>query len=350
MGSTLVDTLGSRGTVWADPELVCSDRCLDELLLTSDGGRDQDSTLRLEAKDLAPFLYDPLIEALKFIALAPVETFPYDWRLPISTSALGLTSLLQEFLGESPGRRVAIAAHSMGGLVVAQALSGLGSLARRVVGVAGFGVPWLGSYEAALNLRGEGSYVRLFAELTFRKMETLTDVIQTFWGLTDLLPRDPAVLDPMLYRNGPLGSSPDAGTRLERAIDLIRTLNVPLLPIVGRARDTPEAVTRSGVALLPQMGPGDGIVPYASAISGSTLDPVVVNQNHIMLPIDPIGIVRTVLQIGTWLTGSPYSVPPGLPLRSAHQLLAPGFSGVLNSGLTWSPLPDVAWRSVLHHW
>jgi pimeloyl-ACP methyl ester carboxylesterase len=350
MGSTLSKALGKGDTVWMDPLMVCSNGPLDELLLSPDGTQDQDSTLLLGPSGIAPLLYDPLIAALTFTGLAAVETYPYDWRKPIADSAARLAEYVKGFLSPSKSRRVVFVAHSMGGLVVSNALPRLGFLASQVAGIVGFGVPWLGSYEAALNLLGTGTYVRLFAELTLRQMKPITDVIQTFWGLTDLLPCDPTVLDVTLYQNGPLGRSPCAEVRLAEPVGLARAPGLPLLAVVGRSRQTAENIVRSGVTVTPVMGPGDGIVAFASSTAGTTFAPVLVDENHIMLPIDPIGIVETVRQVGSWLTNAPYGIPSGMPLVSPHQNLLAGFKDRLEAWLTRSPVPASAWGAILHHW
>jgi len=141
-----------------------------------------------------PVIYDRLALALMASFGAVVEYLPFDWRRPIALSAEAMARTLGRALAGSPARRVAIVAHSMGGLVAAGAVRALGAKSKRVLGTVTLGTPWLGSYEAALNLRGEGRNLRRFSVLASQPRERVLAVAQSFWGLSDHLPADEAAL------------------------------------------------------------------------------------------------------------------------------------------------------------
>lgn len=104
--------------------------------------------------------YRDLVARLRANAVDPaaVETFPYDWRLPVSYNG-GLLAraierhahkwsrhpALKSYLSEYPGSavKVVVVAHSMGGLVAAHAARDV-----HVDRIISLGTPWRGSVKA----------------------------------------------------------------------------------------------------------------------------------------------------------------------------------------------------------
>ena len=114
-----------------------------------------------------------------------VELYDYDWRLSVTQLGRSLAARLRSL---EPAR-LAIVAHSMGGLIARAALaeSDISGLERVVL----LGAPNCGSYAAVQALRGTYAVVRKVARLDARaSAESLTqEVFSTFPSLYDLLPR-----------------------------------------------------------------------------------------------------------------------------------------------------------------
>ncbi|HEV8322620.1 MAG TPA: alpha/beta fold hydrolase [Myxococcota bacterium] len=315
MASQLSDRRGHHGLMWIDPVGLAIGSDFEALRRTPDGRTDADAAVRIEATHPLPVLYDRLSLALLAQFGPVVEQVGFDWRLPISVVADAFARRLQLSLKANPGRKVAFVGHSMGGLVAAHAFARLGALQSRVLGLAALGTPWLGSFQAVLSLRGEGREVRSFAALTNRLPRAVTDVVQTFWGLTDLLPPErPDLQDPTLYAPGPLPRSATGPAQLRGADALLRELRPrkgapPLLPprtvaVVCHSKTTTVDVSVHDGEIEPDAGPGDGTVPAESATFGGAIhDVVVVNQDHSTLPLDGPAIDAVVNRIGAWVHG-----------------------------------------------
>jgi pimeloyl-ACP methyl ester carboxylesterase len=113
-----------------------------------------------------------------------VEFHDYDWRLPVAESGRALAGRLQA----AKPARIAIVAHSMGGLVsrAALALPDTGHVERVVL----LGTPNAGSFAAVQALRGTYAVVRKVARLALRaSAESLAaGTFSTFPSIYDLLP------------------------------------------------------------------------------------------------------------------------------------------------------------------
>ena len=117
-----------------------------------------------------------------------VEAYDYDWRLPVARLGRQLAARLYA----RRSTRLALVAHSMGGLVVRAALAqpGTAHVQRAVL----LGTPHLGSFAAVQALRGTYAVVRKVARLDARSSaeKLASEVFSSFPSLYDMLPRVPA--------------------------------------------------------------------------------------------------------------------------------------------------------------
>jgi pimeloyl-ACP methyl ester carboxylesterase len=193
------------------------------------------------------------------------EFHDYDWRLPVAE----LGRALAERVRAARPARVAIIAHSMGGLVARAALahSHTGHVQRLVL----LGTPNCGSFAAVQAVRGTYAAVRKVARLALRtSAETLAaEVFSTFPSLYDLLPCGPGGIDLLDARAWPVSGPQPRPELLEGARRARQELVPPderFAVIVGVGQETVTAVTRRRdefVYTLTRLG--DGTVPAASA-------------------------------------------------------------------------------------
>jgi len=202
--------------------------------------------------------------ALRARGLA-AEFHDYDWRLSIADLGRALAARL------AAEGRIAIVAHSMGGLVARAALTHPGT--RHVARVVLLGTPNLGSCAAVQALRGTYAVVRKVARLAAQpSAEALaTEVFSSFPSLYDLLPTGAwsgraDLLDPTAWpRSGPqprrvlLAAARATQGRLAPA-------DARFAVIVGVGQETVTAVARWRDDFIYTLTRhGDGSVPAASA-------------------------------------------------------------------------------------
>ena len=195
------------------------------------------------------------------------EFHDYDWRLPVAASGRVLAAKLRA----ARPARIALVAHSMGGLVsrAALALPDTGHVERVVL----LGTPNSGSFAAVQALRGTYAVVRKVARLAAASSaETLAaHVFSTFPSIYDLLPFGPCggrtdLFDPREW--------PASGPRPRpELLEAARAAQVYLAPadrrfavIAGVGEGTVTAVTRRRDEFIYTLTRrGDGTVPVASA-------------------------------------------------------------------------------------
>ncbi|HUA90889.1 MAG TPA: hypothetical protein VL994_15720 [Steroidobacteraceae bacterium] len=193
-----------------------------------------------------------------------VDCHDYDWRLPVTELGAALARRLQSL---APAR-VALVAHSMGGLVARAALAdaGVAGVERVVL----LGTPNRGSFAAVQALRGTYAVVRKVARLdaTGTAQSLTAEVFSSFPSLYDMLPRD-GELD--LYDPA---SWPAAEPRPRAALlAAARATLAALAPaderftaIVGIGQETVTRARRRGTQFIYTLTRhGDGTVPAASA-------------------------------------------------------------------------------------
>lgn len=216
---------------------------------------------------LGPVLYSHLRLKLALRARGfAAEFHDYDWRLSVAELGRALAQRLAH------SGRIALVAHSMGGLVARAALAQPGT--SNVERVILLGTPNRGSFAAVQALRGTYAVVRKLARLAAQpSAETLaSEVFSSFPSLHDLLPTGAwrgsgDLLDAAAWPHG--GPQPRAEL-LERA----RTTHALLAPadsrfavIVGVGQETvTAAATRRNEFVYTLTRHGDGTVPAASAI------------------------------------------------------------------------------------
>jgi pimeloyl-ACP methyl ester carboxylesterase len=236
MGSLLASG-GLGGVWWID--LRTRNR-LDRLGLTEDGAGDAAVGARIAAVAV-----DSSYDAFCTAALAREDfghlTFPYDWRKPIPTVAGGLRDLVLNTYKHNGNRPVHLVAHSMGGLVVREALRAEPRLWDRIGRIAFIGTPHYGSPAIAGYLKNHLWGFELLA-LLGRYLSRGT--LRSMWGVLNLLPA-PAGVYPDSWPDEP-GSHPCANfdlydsvayrlalaapeqARLQRVLDASRRFHVEL--------------------------------------------------------------------------------------------------------------------------
>ncbi len=200
------------------------------------------------------------------------EFHDYDWRLPVATAGRALA----ERLRAAKPARVAVVAHSMGGLVsrAALALPDTAHVERLLL----LGTPNSGSFAAVQALRGTYAVVRKVARLAANdSAESLAaETFNTFPSLYDLLPWGACAgrLDLFDPRSWPASGPGPRAPLLEAA----RAAHAELAPpderfavIAGVGAETVTAVARRGTDFVYTITrAGDGTVPLASALLPGT--------------------------------------------------------------------------------
>lgn len=306
LGSQLTDDKGGLRVVWMDPWGLAVGRDFEALRLDDSGEHDADAATRIRASGLFPALYDRLSLALLARFGPVVEHVAYDWRHPIGSQGDAFAARIARAWGENPQLKVAVVAHSMGGLVTAAACAALTTRGiawqDRWLGLVALGTPWQGSFDAVLALRAELGSLRTFGKLTNRSPGQLLEVVQTLWGLYGLLPSDPAWLDPAVYAPDPLRPPPRPAA-LQQATTILRTPPIRTLPVVSDRHPTIVAATLRDGALTTTLGSGDGTVPLTSSTNAgdpSMLRPRFVREPHALLPLDGEAVRAAIDQIDTW--------------------------------------------------
>jgi len=196
-----------------------------------------------------------------------VEFHDYDWRLPVLESG----RLLAERLRAARPARVAIVAHSMGGLVsrAALALPDTDHVERVVL----LGTPNTGSFAAVQAVRGSYAVVRKVARLALRtSAESLAaETFNTFPSIYDLLPSGDSAPRSDLFdaRCWPVAGPQPRPALLEAARATraqLAAADERFAVIAGVGEETVTAAARRDEEFLYTLTRhGDGTVPVASA-------------------------------------------------------------------------------------
>lgn len=195
-----------------------------------------------------------------------VTLHAYDWRLGIEDSAASFAQRVRE----QGARRLAIVAHSMGGLVsrAALALPGLEHVERVVL----LGTPNLGSFAPVQALRGTYAVVRKIARLdAATTAERLTEeVFNSFPSLYQMVPVSGGKGADLLHPS----AWPDSGPALRLPLlERARRFRAGLVPpddrfvaIAGVGQETVTKASKGRDGFVYRITRhGDGTVPAASA-------------------------------------------------------------------------------------
>ena len=124
-----------------------------------------------------------------------VRNFAYDWRLPIRDAA----DSLAQAISDDSDREVYIVAHSMGGLLVREALAKDPDRFPNVERVVTLGTPHGGSFSPTPLLQGEHRHLRMAASLADDDPRRIAeDIFATMPGFYELLP-DAALFENHLF-------------------------------------------------------------------------------------------------------------------------------------------------------
>ena len=200
MGSSLRDVRGGNGLIWIDPGLLLDGGELAALKLAAFQGKNADGSDRderpdvlIEASGAVPAIYDLLAADLN-LRLYDVSVFAFDWRKDIERSALLLADRIRGRLGRR-ARPLHLIAHSQGTIVARRAIQLLGAdQARRLVNsLVLLGPASFGTFSAALALAGSHESIAAVRKFGVKLPQNLNQVFQSFTGLYQLLPWDPAL-------------------------------------------------------------------------------------------------------------------------------------------------------------
>ncbi len=257
MGSTLDD---EQGPVWLSPTLMHGSFARLAYTAANNGVR---------ATGLVEPAYWLLQRALEALGATVVRGF-YDWRRPIADCAQEVADRCERELRDG---RLAIVAHSMGGVVTRKLLLRWRAQAQielldRLERVLFLGVPHRGSFNAALARDGQEGLVRALgcADAT-QNLDEVVQVIQTFPGLEALIPHALATQ----VQSQPLAESIDdlrefteqfaadlSKRAPSRAARFITVLGAPPLVATHQSMDPRDR----------QCGVGDGRVLHSSSALG----------------------------------------------------------------------------------
>lgn len=193
---------------------------------------------------------------------------PFDWRLDLETLARALTRSIEK----SGARKVAIVAHSMGGLVARIALAQ--DREKRIGKLVQLGAPNEGSFAPVQALRAVYPTVRKIASLDHRNTaeELAKTVFLTLPGLYQMLPSPLSAGEPDLFDAAQWPKDdlvPDAKllTRAHKVRSRMPPPDDRCAVIVGTNQETVTSVSlqENGFAYTVRRD-GDGTVPLARAL------------------------------------------------------------------------------------
>jgi phospholipase A1 len=262
--------------------------------------------------------------------------FAYDWRLDVRTTAAALHNRLAQ--PDLAGKRIAIVAHSMGGLVARHALEKLGIPTSVKIDICALvATPHLGAPVALQNVLGLRPEIFLSAEqcrMVLRNPE--------FPSAYQLLPR--AGVPALLKANNETGFviqdpfAPAVAGQLSLVAGSLAAANAlgaelplmgpgfrppcPYVAIAGNVQKTITANYLDGQQANPVLEEtaGDGTVPlWSAAPPGIPVRYVAATHGDMFKDSDTVAMLRAVLRPGT--PGARlFSLKPGVPVLSAQAL------------------------------
>ncbi|NDJ54948.1 MAG: alpha/beta fold hydrolase [Chloroflexi bacterium] len=199
IASNLVDTADPTRDdddrmLWLNPgTFIRGD--LNKLDLADDGLNNLDPAVRIEAQGIVwPFFAKMVLRLQRDFEVA---TFPYDWRLPTPLVAQQLMDYIDARLHDSSHDQVTLVAHSLGGLVALDYLTGAfsGSHAQqKVARVITLGTPYRGSV-GALSTMATLTQPALKLAKRLNPANDPMRMFRSFPSLYQLLPAPPELYD-----------------------------------------------------------------------------------------------------------------------------------------------------------
>jgi pimeloyl-ACP methyl ester carboxylesterase len=351
IAGTILQRTSDATEVWpnVDKMLVSpSDSYLDALALNPMGDASfggAQSTIRavailqtatLTAAGITLFsddFYGNLINALKgdgYMENQNLFTVPYDWRLDINKSAATLAAKIAQAVAASPTGKIAIIAHSMGGLLVKKYLASLASapFLDKVVLV---GVPELGA-PYAFKILNYGDNLGI----PIANQDEIKKIAQNMPAIYELLPSKKYTASVGGYvqdfrsgsgavgaaaANNALANLADA---LHQSVDNVPSAgtspNVYTIMGCGKPTITGYDLYDNGVVDL-ERGSGDGTVPDASAMAMETgtshnyfvLSGVTgIDHTGLMSDARPVALIKNIIDGGAMLM-----LPQGISTNAA---------------------------------
>jgi hypothetical protein len=322
MGSDLRDVTGPFGLIWIDPGLVLDGNQLSALRLGDfppdprdrDGDAparvetDADPRVRIESRGSVPAIYDLLALDLE-VRRYDVQVFPFDWRKDIERSATLLADRVRGRLGKKP-RPLHLIAHSQGALVARRAVQLLGpEQARRLVNnLVLIGPANFGTFSAAFALAGTHESLMEVKKYGVRLPKDFEQTLQSFTGLYQLLPWDPArfangfdptvMEDAAYWQRGADAARLKYGVKWRKQVDT--TFFADRTVVILGDRPTTGAVKFDGDKLVPAGDPvpGDGTVPDLCAMLPGVRTFRAAGADHMTLPMyrSVLAAVRAILR------------------------------------------------------
>nr|MDJ0789503.1 hypothetical protein [Myxococcota bacterium] len=201
--------------------------------------------------------------------------FGFDWRKPIAESARLLRDSIQLDLDDQahPNRPVRIIAHSMGGLVARTFVAENPRLWKRMTERGGrlimMGTPNFGSYAPAQVFTQNHRLLKLVAGVTIGDLDELTELVRTFPGLVEMLPKrgDRDLLTPAAWEGfgslRPGDAILDGARKFRERLDTTAIDPDHMVYVAGHSEETPASMERSGSEVrFRYTGRGDGTVPW----------------------------------------------------------------------------------------
>lgn len=181
MGSFLKsDSLG--GIWWIN---ALAPEYIDKLRLTPNGMEDENPDFQINPATIdnsyVPFT-SKILEQEDF----GLETFPYDWRKPITLSTRILKDKILELYARNENKPVHLVAHSMGGLLVRATLMDYGQeLSSKLGRIVFIGTPHYGSPKIAGYLK---NHLWGFELMALLGLFLSRDTYRSLWGVLSMLP------------------------------------------------------------------------------------------------------------------------------------------------------------------
>jgi hypothetical protein len=314
MGSALKDVRGPHGLIWIDPRLFLDDGEVAALELAKYHPgvpeQDLDAGVQIESPGAIPAIYELLRLDLNFRRY-DAEIVPFDWRKDIEPSAVLLADRIRNRLGHIT-RPLHVIAHSQGTLVARRAIQMMGAdQARKLVNhLVLLGPASFGTFSAAFALAGSHESFATAQKYGVKLPPNYPAVFQSFTGLYQLLPSNPALFPNNGFDPEQFGAANFWQTGVDKARlkygfawgnDIDTSFFNDRTAIILGDQPTVGAAKFAGGALVPDgtSVQGDGTVPdFLAKIPGVQRIYRAPGIDHMTMPMHPsvLAAVRAILR------------------------------------------------------